>query len=98
MAWVASWNDWEWGIGVNLWSVIHGIKVFAADACAEDGVPYHQHALSGRDRPEELCDEPVARTPEMLARIAAFKAASEASMSPRQLADIVFDAIRKEQF
>lgn len=34
----------------------------------------------------------------MLARTAAFKAASEASMSPRQLADIVFDAIRKEQF
>lgn len=28
VAWEASWNDWEWGIGVNLWSVIHGIKVF----------------------------------------------------------------------
>jgi NAD(P)-dependent dehydrogenase (short-subunit alcohol dehydrogenase family) len=26
--WEASWNDWEWAIGVNLWSVIHGIKVF----------------------------------------------------------------------
>jgi NAD(P)-dependent dehydrogenase (short-subunit alcohol dehydrogenase family) len=27
-AWEATWNDWEWVIGVNLWGVIHGIKVF----------------------------------------------------------------------
>jgi NAD(P)-dependent dehydrogenase (short-subunit alcohol dehydrogenase family) len=26
--WEATWNDWEWVIGVNLWGVIHGIKVF----------------------------------------------------------------------
>jgi NAD(P)-dependent dehydrogenase (short-subunit alcohol dehydrogenase family) len=26
--WEASWNDWEWVIGVNLWGVIHGVKVF----------------------------------------------------------------------
>ena len=28
-AWEATWNDWEWVIGVNLWGVIHGVKVFA---------------------------------------------------------------------
>jgi NAD(P)-dependent dehydrogenase (short-subunit alcohol dehydrogenase family) len=28
VAWEASWNDWEWAIGVNLWGVIHGVKVF----------------------------------------------------------------------
>lgn len=28
-AWEATWNDWEWVIGVNLWGVLHGIKVFA---------------------------------------------------------------------
>jgi NAD(P)-dependent dehydrogenase (short-subunit alcohol dehydrogenase family) len=26
--WESSWNDWEWVIGVNLWGVIHGVKVF----------------------------------------------------------------------
>jgi NAD(P)-dependent dehydrogenase (short-subunit alcohol dehydrogenase family) len=27
-AWEASWNDWEWVLGVNLWGVIHGVKIF----------------------------------------------------------------------
>jgi len=27
--WEATWNDWEWVIGVDLWGVIHGVKVFA---------------------------------------------------------------------
>ncbi|HUB80983.1 MAG TPA: SDR family NAD(P)-dependent oxidoreductase [Bryobacteraceae bacterium] len=27
-AWDATWNDWEWVMGVNLWGVIHGVKVF----------------------------------------------------------------------
>ena len=26
--WEATWNDWEWVIGVNLWGVIHGVKAF----------------------------------------------------------------------
>jgi short-subunit dehydrogenase len=26
--WDATWNDWEWAIGVNLWGVVHGVKVF----------------------------------------------------------------------
>jgi NADP-dependent 3-hydroxy acid dehydrogenase YdfG len=26
--WEASWIDCEWVIGVNLWGVIHGVKVF----------------------------------------------------------------------
>ena len=26
--WEATWNDWEWVTGVNLWGVIHGVKVF----------------------------------------------------------------------
>jgi NAD(P)-dependent dehydrogenase (short-subunit alcohol dehydrogenase family) len=26
--WEATWNDWEWVIGVNLWGVVHGVKVF----------------------------------------------------------------------
>ena len=37
-------------------------------------------------------------TPQMQAGLAAFKAAMEASMPPRQVADQVFDAIKKEQF
>jgi NAD(P)-dependent dehydrogenase (short-subunit alcohol dehydrogenase family) len=26
--WEATWNDWEWVVGVNLWGVIHGVKAF----------------------------------------------------------------------
>ena len=26
--WEATWNDWEWVVGVNLWGVVHGVKVF----------------------------------------------------------------------
>ena len=26
--WEATWNDWQWVIGVNLWGVIHAVKVF----------------------------------------------------------------------
>jgi NAD(P)-dependent dehydrogenase (short-subunit alcohol dehydrogenase family) len=26
--WEATWNDWEWVVAVNLWGVIHGVKVF----------------------------------------------------------------------
>ena len=51
-----------------------------------------------RNRPVELRNEPVTLTPEMQAGLAAFKAAVEASMPPRQVAEVVFDAISKEQF
>lgn len=26
--WEATWKDWEWVLGVDLWGVIHGVKVF----------------------------------------------------------------------
>jgi short-subunit dehydrogenase len=55
-------------------------------------------ANSERNRPAAMRNEPVALTPEMQAGLAAFKAAIEASMPPLQVADLVFDAIRKEQF
>ena len=52
-----------------------------------------------RYRPAELRNEPVTMTPEMQARQAAFKAAMEAAnIPPFQVADVVFDAIKKEQF
>jgi short-subunit dehydrogenase len=51
-----------------------------------------------RNRPAELRNEPVTLTAEMQAGLAAFKAAIDASMPPRQVADVAFDAIRKEQF
>jgi NAD(P)-dependent dehydrogenase (short-subunit alcohol dehydrogenase family) len=151
--WEATWNDWEWVIGVNLWGVIHGVKVFtplmlaqntechivntssAAGLIAGRGsAPYAvtKHAVvalseslyltlqqrnslvkvsvlcpglvrtnivdAERNRPAELRNEPVAPTPEMQAGLAAFKAAVEASMPPLHVADVIFDAIEKEQF
>ena len=51
-----------------------------------------------RNRPAELRNEPVTMTPEIEAGLAAFKAALEASTPPLQVADVVFDAIKREQF
>jgi NAD(P)-dependent dehydrogenase (short-subunit alcohol dehydrogenase family) len=152
-AWEATWNDWEWVIGVNLWGVIYGVKVFTPLMLAQNtechiintssaagltvgsgSAPYAatKHAVvalseslylslqqrnspvkvsvlcpalvntniinAERNRPAELKNEPVTMTPERQAGLAAFKAAIEGSMSPHQVADAVFDSIKKEQF
>ena len=34
--WESTWNDWEWVIGVNLWGVINGVKVFTPIMLAEN--------------------------------------------------------------
>jgi len=34
--WESTWADWEWVIGVNLWGVIHGLKVFVPVMLAQD--------------------------------------------------------------
>jgi len=151
--WEATWNDWEWAIGVNLWGVIHGVKVFTPLMLAQNTechivntsstaglivgsmvAPYSvtKHAIvalsenlyltlqqrnslvkvsvlcpgfvqtniasAERNRPAELQNEPVEQTPQMQASLNAFKAAIEAGVSPLQVADVVFEAIRKEQF
>jgi NAD(P)-dependent dehydrogenase (short-subunit alcohol dehydrogenase family) len=151
--WEATWNDWEWVIGVNLWGVIHGVKVFTPHMLAQNtpchivntsstagvivgnfSAPYAvtKHgvvALSEslylalqqrnslvkvsvlcpglvrtdianveRHRPAELRNEAVTMTAQMQAGLAAFKAAIEASMPPKEVADVVFEAIKQEQF
>lgn len=151
--WEATWNDWEWVIGVNLWGVIHGVKVFTPLMLAQNtachivntsssaglivggfSAPYSvtKHAVVAlseslylaleqarslvkvsvlcpglvrtnidkgeRNRPAELHNKPVPMTPQRQAALAAFKAAVAASMPPDQVAGMVFDAIRKEQF
>jgi NAD(P)-dependent dehydrogenase (short-subunit alcohol dehydrogenase family) len=151
--WEATWNDWEWVIGVNLWGMIHGVKVFtplmlaqntechiintssaaglivggasAPYAVTKHGVVALSESLylslqqrsslvkvsvlcpglvrtniinAERNRPGELRNEPVPMTPERQAGLAAFKAAMEAGMPALRVADVVFDAIQKEQF
>jgi NAD(P)-dependent dehydrogenase (short-subunit alcohol dehydrogenase family) len=151
--WEATWNDWEWVMGVNLLGAIHGVKVFTPLMLQQNmechiintsstaglivggfSAPYSvtKHAVAAlseslhlalqqrnslvkvsvlcpglvrtnianaeRNRPAELRNEPVTMTPEMQAGLAAFKVAIEASMPPLQVADVVFDAIKKEQF
>lgn len=152
--WEATWNDWEWVIGVNLWGVIHGVKVFTPLMLAQNtechivntssaaglivgsgSAPYAvtKHAVvalseslyltlqqrnslvkvsvlcpgvvrtniianSERNRPADLRDEPVATTPEMEAGRAALRAALDAGMPPLLVADVVFTAIKNEQF
>lgn len=151
--WEATWNDWEWVIGVDLWGVIHGVKVFTPLMLAQDtdchivntsssaglvagsfSAPYStsKHAVvalsenlyfalqqrssrvkvsvlcpgpvntnignAERNRPAELRDEAVPLTPEMQARRAAFDAIMAASMPPSKVAELVFDAIQRDQF
>jgi NAD(P)-dependent dehydrogenase (short-subunit alcohol dehydrogenase family) len=151
--WEATWNDWEWVIGVNLWGVIHGVKIFTP-RMLEQGTECHivntasmaglmaggisttysvtKHAVVAlsetlhlwleqrkalvkasvlcpgmvrtdvgnceRHRPAELKNPPFELSPEMKAGRAAFDAIIARGMPPEQVAEIVFDAIRKEQF
>lgn len=152
-AWEATWNDWEWVIGVNLWGVIHGVKVFTPLMLAQNtechivntasaagllvgggSAPYatSKHAVvalseslylalqqrkalvkvsvlcpglvrtnianSEDHRPAGLKNEPVEMSPEMRAGLAAFKKFIEAAMPPAQVADVVFEAVRNDQF
>lgn len=34
--WEATWKDWEWVINVNLWGVIHGVKLFTPIMLAQN--------------------------------------------------------------
>jgi NAD(P)-dependent dehydrogenase (short-subunit alcohol dehydrogenase family) len=151
--WEATWSDWEWVIGVNLWGVIHGVKIFTPIMLAQNtdchivntasiagltvggiNAPYSvtKHAVvalseslhlalearnalvkvsvlcpcfvktnimnAERNRPVELQNEPVEIPPHIQAYIDFMNASVEAGMSPVQVADQVFEAIRKEKF
>ena len=151
--WEATWNDWEWVIGVDLWGVIHGVKVFTPLMLAQNtechivntassaglvaggfSAPYSvtKHAVvalseslfltlqqrnlpvkvsvlcpgvvrtnivnAERNRPAALRNEPVAISPERQAGHAAIEAVLAAGMPPDLVAELVFEAIRKEQF
>lgn len=151
--WEATWSDWEWVIGVNLWGAIHGVKVFTPIMLAQKTnchivntaslaglvvggttAPYSvtKHAVvalseslyltleernalvkvsvlcpgfvktdimnAERNRPVELQNEPVEIPPHVQAYIDFMNASVEAGMSPLQVADQVFEAIKKEKF
>jgi NAD(P)-dependent dehydrogenase (short-subunit alcohol dehydrogenase family) len=151
--WETTWDDWEWVVGVNLWGVIHGVKVFTPLMLGQNtechivntasigglvagypDAPYAatKHAVvalseclylalerrcapvkvsvlcpgavrtnipdSERNRPVGLRNEPVEITPEMRAFGDFMKAEIEAGMSPLQVADHVFKAIKEERF
>lgn len=152
-AWEATWNDWEWVIGVNLWGAINGVKVFTPLMLAQKtechivntasaaglivggfSAPYAvtKHAVvalseslyltlrqkhlnvgvsvlcpglvrtniagTERHRPAHLRNHEAALTPEMQAGKAALEALMAAGMPPRQVAELIFDAIQNDQF
>jgi NAD(P)-dependent dehydrogenase (short-subunit alcohol dehydrogenase family) len=151
--WEATWSDWEWVISVNLWGVIHGVKVFTPIMLAQKTdchivntaslaglmvggaiAPYSvtKHAVvalseslylalearnalvkvsvlcpgfvktnimnAERNRPVELQNEPVEISPQVQAYLDFMNAAIDAGMSPLQVADQVFQAIKEERF
>jgi NAD(P)-dependent dehydrogenase (short-subunit alcohol dehydrogenase family) len=153
--WESSLADWQWVIGVNLWSVIYGVRAFVPIMLAQDTecyivntasvaglLPYHpsapyqvtKHAVvaltenlyyslaerqpklrvsvlcpgwvntrimdSDRNRPPELQNEPISGTisPDLEAIVQEMRHAAQTGMPPQQVADIVFNAIRTEQF
>ena len=150
--WESSWSDWEWVIGVNLWGVIHGVKVFVPHMLAQDEpghiintssiaglLPYHisapyqvtKHAVvaltenlqysflakkaklrasvlcpgyvktrlmqAERNRPADLQNEAVEMTPEIAATLQYLQASIDAGLSPQEVADVTFAAIRQEK-
>ncbi len=48
LVWENSVEDWEWVLGVNLWGVIHGVRVFtrAMLECARRDVDYEGHIVN----------------------------------------------------
>jgi NAD(P)-dependent dehydrogenase (short-subunit alcohol dehydrogenase family) len=153
--WESTLEDWQWVLGVNLWSVIYGVRTFVpimlkqADEChivntasiaglisgpglgvykvTKHGVVSLSETLccelaamrskigvsvlcpgwvntrimdSERNRPAELQNSPemeainpiAAQAQEMIRQLVA------TGMSPSQVADAVFDAIREERF
>jgi len=152
-AWEATWNDWEWVIGVDLWGVIYGVKVFtplmlaqntechivntasfaglvagyasAPYAVAKHGVVALSECLymaleernarvkvsvlcpanvktniisCERNRPVGLRNEPVEISPQEQAFRDFMNAFVGAGISPLQVADQVFKAIKEERF
>jgi len=151
--WEATWNDWEWVISVDLWGVIHGVKVFTPIMLAQNtechivntaslaglmagysSAPYAatKHAVvalseclylaleqrharvkvsvlcpgnvktnimrAERNRPLRLRNEPVEIPPHEQAFLDFMNAFVEAGISPLQVADQVFEAIKEERF
>lgn len=152
--WESTLADWQWVMGVNLWGVIHGLRIFVPMMLAQDSVchivntasiagllPYHpsaayhvtKHAVvalsenlftslaqrsskvkvsvlcpgwvktkildSERNRPVALQNDPHQPPPSgSEAILEDFRQAVNAGMPPEQLAEITFEAIRKEQF
>jgi NAD(P)-dependent dehydrogenase (short-subunit alcohol dehydrogenase family) len=45
--WEATIADWEWVLGVNLWGVIHGVRVFVPIMLAQDTVSHIVNTASG---------------------------------------------------
>lgn len=153
--WESTQADWEWVIGVNLWSVIHATRIFVPLMLAQEsechivntasvaglvsgpglgvykvtkhGVVSLSETLqcelvergskikvsllcpgwvntrimeSARNRPGELQNAPgsVVLAPETKARIQEIAHAVQSGSSPQQVAQQVFDAVKKEQF
>ena len=150
--WESTTADWEWVIGVNLWGVIHGVRVFVPVMLEQDtechivntasvaglisgpglgAYKVTKHAVvtlsetlchelaergarvnvsvlcpgvvstriieSARNRPGHFpTTEPL--DPAYAARWEALRQQVAAGMPPGQVADAVFEAIRKEQF
>lgn len=150
--WESAWEDWEWVMGVNLWGVIYGVKVFVPLMLEQDVpchvvntssiaglLPFHpsapyqvtKHAVvalteslyydlmqrkskvrasvlcpgyvktrimeAERNRPAELQGNPVQMSPEQAAVFEYLRASVEAGISPQEVAEILFKAIREER-
>jgi len=150
--WKSTIADWEWVIGVNLWGVIHGVRVFVPIMLEQDTechivntasmaglisgpglgaykvtkhavvtlseTLYHELAERGarvsvsvlcpgvvstrimesaRNRPAHF-PTPEPRDPASAARWEALRERVATGMPPGQVADAVFEAIRKDQF
>ena len=150
--WESTWSDWEWVMGVNLWGIIYGVKIFVPIMLEQDEqchivntssiaglLPYHpsapyqvtKHAVvaltenlqyslmqkkskirasvlcpgyvktrilgAERNRPKKLQNEPVKLSPEQAAILQYLQESIDAGISPQDVAEILFRAIKEER-
>ena len=116
LVWESSVKDWEWLLGVNVWGVIHGVRLFtpmiltetlyqdlklvSEQISASVLCPYFVPTginQSERNRPSHL--PPVAPTKsQLIGQAMSDKAVGSGKVSAAQVAQMVFDAMKAEQF
>jgi NADP-dependent 3-hydroxy acid dehydrogenase YdfG len=102
--WESTLADWKWLLGVNLWGVIHGIRVFVPIMLKQDTECHIVNTASmaalisypGRGIYTVTKHAVLALSEKLYHELG--RLALESGMPPQQVVDCVFSAIREDKF